>query len=258
MLLQQPAELDYRPRRIISLVPSQTELLHALGLETETAGITKFCIHPSAWFTTKQRVGGTKHISLQAVSQIDPDLIIANKEENTKEQVEALAELYPVWVTDVQDLQTALQMISDIGILTGKTLAAQEIARAIEKKFTEIYPLTVPVKTAYLIWRKPYMAAGGGTFIHDMLERCGMQNIFGQETRYPQINIEALKAAHCRLLLLSSEPYPFKQQHIEELQCSLPGTVIMLVDGEMFSWYGSRLLLSGDYFTDLIRTIQRL
>lgn len=258
MILQQSTALGYIPRRIVSLVPSQTELLYALGLETETAGITKFCIHPATWFKTKQRIGGTKNVNIQAVQALDPDLIIANKEENTKKQVEALAELYPVWITNVNDLHSALQMILDIGKLTGKVLLAQKLANAIKNAFTEIPSLNIPVKTAYLIWRKPYMAAGAGTFIHDMLERCGMQNIFAQKTRYPETSIEELKSANCQLLLLSSEPYPFKQQHIDELQSDLPNTIIMLVDGEMFSWYGSRLMHSAGYFTELIHTIQPL
>ncbi|HEX2684244.1 MAG TPA: helical backbone metal receptor, partial [Ferruginibacter sp.] len=101
MILQRPADLPYLPKKIISLVPSQTELLYDLGLEKETIAITKFCVHPSSWLNTKERVGGTKTINLQKIDQLQPDLIIANKEENIKEQVEALALKFPVWVTAV-------------------------------------------------------------------------------------------------------------------------------------------------------------
>ena len=121
MILQSTSGINYIPKRIISLVPSQTELLHYLGLEQETVGITKFCVHPKEWFNTKTRVGGTKAIKKDIIQQLQPDLIIANKEENVKEQVEDLAKDHPVWVTDVNDLESALQMINDIGELTGKT-----------------------------------------------------------------------------------------------------------------------------------------
>lgn len=239
-------------QRLVSLVPSQTELLHYLGLEAETVGITQFCIHPAAWKATKAKIGGTKTVKLSAVAALQPTLIIANKEENVKEQVEALAQRYPLWLTDVNNLSDALQMIHDIGELTGTGDKAQALAAEIATRFATIAQLRQnPIKTAYLIWRKPYMAAGGGTFIHDMLAHAGCQNILEHLPRYPSINVEQLADAGCELLLLSSEPYPFKQQHINELQAQLPQTRILLVDGELFSWYGSRLLHSPAYFLQL-------
>jgi ABC-type Fe3+-hydroxamate transport system substrate-binding protein len=252
MILQSATGHYYPRQRIISLVPSQTELLHYLGLETETVGITKFCIHPQQWFATKARVGGTKTINIPAVEALHPTLIIANKEENVKEQVEALAKKFPVWLTDVNMLADALHMITDIGQLTGTETKARELAAEISKRFAILQNKHHnPIKTAYLIWRKPYMAAGGGTFIQDMLTRCGLVNVLKDVPRYPEVTAEQLKAAGCQLLLLSSEPYPFKQKHIDELQLLLPNTKILLVNGEMFSWYGSRLLLSPNYFLQL-------
>lgn len=256
MILQQTTDLDYLPKRIVSLVPSQTELLYDLNLNAETTGITKFCVHPQSWFKTKERVGGTKTVNIEKIHQLKPDLIIANKEENVKEQIEALAEDYPVWVTDVNNLADALQMIADIGKITGRSEAANTLINNTAGAFTEIPKMNEPVKTAYLIWRKPYMAAGGGTFINDMLQICGFENIFDATARYPEVNIAELQTAGCQLLLLSSEPYPFKQKHIDELSGQLPGSKIILVDGEMFSWYGSRLLQSPAYFTQLIAQIQ--
>jgi len=258
MVLQQTAGLNYRPTRIVSLVPSQTELLYHLGLDAETIGITKFCVHPQSWFKTKDRIGGTKTVNIDKIHQIKPDLIIANKEENVKEQIEALAVDYPVWVTDVNNLADALQMIAEIGTLTGKSSAAIALIDNISKAFNEIPKIKYPVKTAYLIWRKPYMTVGGDTFINDMLQQCGFQNIFADKARYPEISIAELQTANCQLLLLSSEPYPFKQKHIDELSSQLPGTKIILADGEFFSWYGSRLLQSPCYFMQLIAQIQSL
>jgi ABC-type Fe3+-hydroxamate transport system substrate-binding protein len=253
MILESAAGHCCLQQRIVSLVPSQTELLHYLGLEAETVGITKFCIHPQQWFATKARVGGTKTVNIPAVEALRPTLIIANKEENVKEQVEALAEKFPVWLTDVNTLEDALQMIADIGALTGTATRAKTLAGEISRYFSLLQQQqSRPVKTAYLIWRKPYMAAGGGTFINDMLSRCGFYNVLKDIARYPEVTIAQLVNTGCEMLLLSSEPYPFKQAHIDELLQAMPGTKILLVDGEMFSWYGSRLLLAPRYFLQII------
>jgi ABC-type Fe3+-hydroxamate transport system substrate-binding protein len=238
------------PSRIVSLVPSQTELLHYLGLEQSVAGITKFCVHPETWFRSKPRVGGTKQLSIEAIHKLQPDLIIANKEENVKEQVEALANDYPVWVSDVNNLGDAYNMIASIGQMVQRTEAAQDLINKIKEGFAALPEPHTPLRTAYLIWREPYMTIGRDTFIHDMLTRCGFENIFAAQTRYPTVTLDALR--QCQLLLLSSEPYPFKQQHADELQQHLPGVKIVLVDGEMFSWYGSRLLKAPAYFKELI------
>ncbi len=256
MILTSATGHHYTQQRIISLVPSQTELLHYLGLEAETAGITKFCIHPRHWFTTKARVGGTKTVDIAAVEALHPTLIIANREENVKEQVEALADKFTVWLTDVNTLEDALQMINDIGTLTGTAAKARVLADEITERFSILQKqVYTRLKTAYLIWRKPYMAAGGGTFIDDMLTRCGFSNILKDSPRYPEVRPGQLAEAGCELLLLSSEPYPFKQAHINELQLALPHTKILLVDGEMFSWYGSRLLLAPAYFLQLNKQV---
>ncbi len=255
MILQHTSDLDHVPKRIISLVPSQTELLFDLGLHDETIGITKFCVHPPEWVTTKKHIGGTKTLNYEAIHQLQPDLIIANKEENVKEQVEQLAVDYPVWVTDINSMSDALKMIEDIGVLTGKKANALSMAKKIQSSFGSLAVNNEQIKCAYLIWRKPYMAAGANTFINDMLATCGFTNIFGNRERYPEINITELPTAHCQLLLLSSEPYPFKQKHLDELSRLLPQVRIMLVDGELFSWYGSRMLQAPAYFQKIINSI---
>jgi ABC-type Fe3+-hydroxamate transport system substrate-binding protein len=244
-------QLARKPQRIISLVPSQTELLFDLGLNEEVAGITKFCVHPQQWFNNKTRVGGTKHIKMDIVHQLQPDLIIANKEENVKEQVEELSGQYPVWISDVNTMEDAYEMITQVGALTGKERNALTLITKIKAKFASLVTGNSKPKTAYFIWQDPYMTVGGDTFIHTMLEAAGFDNIFKQLNRYPEVSIDYLRNAGCELLLLSSEPFPFKQKHIDELQPHLPGTKIILVDGEMFSWYGSRLVEAPAYFMKL-------
>ncbi len=236
------------PKRIISLVPSQTELLHYLGLENEVIGITKFCVHPNDWFRNKTRIGGTKNVNVEAVKVLQPDLIIANKEENVKAQIEALSSICPVWVSDVNNLDDALKMIEDIGFLTGTTEKVNSVSETIKKRFQQIKTSNLKLKTCYLIWREPFMTVGGDTFISNMLGYCGLENLFKNENRYPEITLQQLLLLNCELVLLSSEPYPFKQKHINEIQQALPNAKILLVDGEMFSWYGSRLLQAADYF----------
>lgn len=262
--------LPLQPQRIVSLVPSQTELLFDLGLDEEVIGITKFCIHPNEWFTTKTRIGGTKTVDVEKVKSLNPDLIIANKEENVKEQIEELAKIAPVYVSDINDLESALEMITDVGKLVGKEDEALEIVNKIKTRFNQLTNKPIngltgqqfnlstkqPKKTAYLIWKDPYMAAGGDTFINDMLERCGFNNVFKTANRYPEVSIEQLQS--CEMVLLSSEPYPFKQKHIIELQQQLPSTKILLADGEMFSWYGSRLIKTAPYLNHLRQQIDQL
>lgn len=236
--------------RIISLVPSQTELLSYLNLEKEVIGITKFCVHPHSWFINKPRIGGTKNINADAVHRLAPDLIIANKEENVKEQIEELANYYDVWVTDVNDLSGALAMTNDIGLLTDKTHEASGLVHKIKAGFDELKESSSEggIRVAYFIWKDPYMVAAGNTFIDDIIHHIGLANVFSDLTRYPSITLEDVRDRNCTHLLLSSEPYPFGGKHKKEIQRQLPGIKIELADGEMFSWYGSRLLLSIDYF----------
>lgn len=241
------------PRRIISLVPSQTELLHDLGLGDRVVGITKFCVHPEAWFRTKARVGGTKKVNREKVRALKPDLIIGNKEENTQADIAALEREFPVWMSDVRTLDEALDMVRRIGTLTGTEAQADAIAQRIAAGFADLKPLASPLSVAYLIWRSPWMAAGAGTFIDDMLRRCGVTNACAAlPGRYPELTPAQLAAADPDILLLSSEPYPFSERHVSELNMICPGAPVHLVDGELFSWYGTRLLRSPGYFQRLI------
>jgi ABC-type Fe3+-hydroxamate transport system substrate-binding protein len=264
--LNRKIELSSPPKRIISLVPSQTELLYDLGLRDEVVGITKFCIHPEEWFRSKTRVGGTKKYDFEKIKALQPDLIIGNKEENEEEQIRALMQDYKVWMSDIYNLKDALGMIASFGPLLGKNTEATNIKLEIEARFHRFNQLKDvtpsgaeghPIKAAYFIWRNPYMAAGTHTFIDSMLSTCGFRNAF-QSTRYPEVSAEQIKAANPELVLLSSEPYPFADKHVEEFRVLCPDAKILVVDGELFSWYGSRLLQAPDYFRQLLDKIASL
>ena len=249
-------EIDFPPKRIVSLVPSQTELLYDLGLKDEVIGQTIFCIHPPSMHLEKARVGGTKKINLTIIESLKPDLIIGNKEENDQTQVEELMKHYPVWMSDIKTLEDALGMIIKVGELVDKKEKAIEISTKIKSGFDSLAISQSHNLTLYLIWREPYMAAGNDTFINDMLKRCGLKNACNSmNSRYPEIDLITLQKLNPKFIFLSSEPYPFKQKHIDELKNSCPDSEILLVDGELFSWYGSRLVHSIEYFTSLMNVI---
>lgn len=259
--LQRPVYLPSPPQRIVSLVPSQTELLAYLGLEKEVAGITRFCIHPQKWKNEKTKVGGTKNLHTDKIRELKPDLILANKEENDKDQLEVLMQEFPVWISDIYTLEDALSMIRSVGLICGRADKALMLQSEIKKRFRKLNAEDLKpkiaagqskVKAAYFIWKDPWMAAGSHTFIDDMMQRCGFQNIFGDMSRYPVIAIDQLAERNCELILLSSEPYPFKEKHAKMLQKIFPQTDILPVDSEMFSWYGSRLLQAPAYFQSLV------
>ena len=245
------------PRRIISIVPSQTELLSDLGLSEEVIGITKFCIHPDHWFRSKTRVGGTKQLDIDKIISLKPDLIIANKEENKEEEIKELEKHFPVWISDIRTLDDAYAMIEIIGEMTGKKIRALEVTISIQHAFKEFFEYRIVnnafriKKCAYLIWNNPLMTIGSDTFIHQMLEVAGFQNIFSDQERYPEVTLQDIIVRKPKLLFLSSEPFPFAEKHVSEMQEHLPDIKIMLVDGEMFSWYGSRLQMAPDYFRKL-------
>jgi len=252
--LNRAVNLPQIPRKIISIVPSQTELLFYLGLDDEIIGITKFCLHPQDKALARTKIGGTKQLNIPLIKQLQPDLIIANKEENEQSQVEELMTICPVWISDIAGLPGALSMIESIGEIIGYTAQAKALTRSITCEFNKLSCKTLNLRVVYLIWRKPYMAAGKSTFIDNMMQLCGLTNAFVQE-RYPEVSNEMLINSDPDVVLLSSEPYPFSEKHVTEIKLILPRAKIILVDGEMFSWYGSRLLLAPAYFTSVIASI---
>lgn len=241
--------------RIISAVPSLTELLFDLGLEDEVVGITKFCVHPEKWFRTKTRIGGTKDIKIDIVKELHPTLILANKEENTKEDIEACMEFCQVHLNDVSTYEEALEMIGEIGQLTHRVKEAHKIITEISKKFKVLPSLESKPKSIYLIWKDPIMAVGGDSFINDMMKRAGFDNVLKSKKRYPTLTPEDLTALGPEVLMLSSEPYPFSEKHLEYFKSLVPESKILFVDGEMFSWYGSRMRLAADYFNNVSKKL---
>ena len=241
---------SYPPERIISLVPSQTELLADLGLERQVVGITKFCVHPSAWLRTKTIIGGTKNFQFDVIDDLKPDLIIGNKEENYLEGINRLKQKYPVWLSDIVTLHDAYSMISTLGELTNTKLKARLITEQIAERFHSVNKKSAN-SVLYLIWRNPWMAAGSETFINSMLTMLNLKNALENVTRYPRLSMEQLADLRPDYIFLSSEPYPFREKHVDELKEISPSSQVILVDGEMFSWYGSRLLKAVDYFNAL-------
>jgi len=246
--------INYPPKRIVSIVPSQTELLFDLGLDEEVIGITKFCIHPIEKFATRAKVGGTKKLKIEQIRALNPDLIIGNKEENSQNEIELLMDEFPVWMSDIHNLEEAATTITQIGEIVNREPEAAYLNHLINAGFTDLQTLAVSKginKTiAYLIWKDPYMLAGRNTFIDDILRKIGLNNIVAQ-SRYPSIELAQLQTLDPKLIFLSSEPYPFKQKHLDEIQSLLPNAKVMLVDGEMFSWYGSRLVKAVNYLFHL-------
>lgn len=239
--------------RIISLVPSLTEILFDFGLtDLEVVGRTKFCIHPENKVDQVEIIGGTKNINIEKVKALKPDIILANKEENVKEQVEELMKSHKVIVTHVETLEDNYYLLKSLGNLLGK----QDIAQKFNLKIQDIFNFEkskVRLKAAYLIWKNPYMSIGRDTFIHHVLEEIGFDNLFKTQKRYPIFELEELENAD--VIFLSSEPFPFKEKHIAEIRDVFPNKIICIVDGEAFSWYGTRISKTGSYYQDLIASI---
>lgn len=245
--------LSHPPARIVSLVPSLTELIADLGAESNLVGITKFCIHPKAVFHSRTRVGGTKQVHLDRIDALNPDLIIANKEENVKEQIELLQARYPVYTSSISNIPEACATISEIGRLINRAPESVALRTEIEDSFRQICQRERKnrIKILYLIWKQPYMSVGGDTFIHDMLEHAGFENCCASMSRYPIIESDWIKDCQADAIWLSSEPFPFKESHGAELQALLPTAKVQLVDGEYFSWYGSRMKKAAVYLKSL-------
>lgn len=252
--------LPAAPMRIVSLVPSQTELLFDLGLEDRLVGITKFCVHPYHLKSTKKIIGGTKKVHMEKIRLLQPDIIIANKEENTEEIIESLKDIAPVWTSNIITIQDSLDMIAEFGKIFSVRTKAQQWIDKIEyglndfNKFMQGRPVQ---KAAYLIWKEPYMAAGGDTFINEMLKLNNFTNIYESRGRYPEVIIQKMRIqGDPDVVFLSSEPYPFKEEDAFEIGRWTHHAKTVYVDGEMFSWYGSRMVKAFEYFKQLQERLQ--
>lgn len=235
--------LDAPPRRIVSLVPSWTETLAALGLDAEVVGVTRFCVYPAAWHAgphAKVRVGGTKTVDVATVRRLAPDLVVANREENVRDQVGALAAFAPVVLTNAATVDGALAELRGLGRLVGRADRAAALAGRLEAGLAAA-PAAPVLRIAYFIWKDPWMTVGGDTYVHDALARVGLENVFGDRPRYPEVTPAEVAAARPDALLFSSEPFRFRPKHVGALHEACPDAAVRFVDGEAFSWYGSGL-----------------
>lgn len=247
-------DLPNIPRRIVSLVPSQTELLFDLGLKDQLVGITRFCIYPKHLRQEIPTVGGTKLVNIEKIEKLKPDLIIANKEENSLEDIKALKQRFPVWISDIITIKDALDMINQIGIITLQHEKSIDLVNKIKKGFKN-WKSTNSLKNQnalYLIWKDPLMAVGNKTFIHSMMKLFGLSNVLESVNRYPEVTTEIIERLQPNHVMLSSEPYPFKEKHVEEIQHLFPHSRLHIVDATYFSWYGSRMLHAPQYFHKLM------
>lgn len=244
-------------RRIVSTVPSQTELLFDLGLGDRLVGRTKFCIHPKERVGEIPIIGGTKNLHISQIKELNPDLIIGNKEENEQDQILSLAAELPVWMSDVQTWDDGVKMILELSNLLGVRDKGIEWAEKLNES-KQNYTIPDRIKSArvvYLIWHDPIMAVGKNTYIDHMLSTFGVGNALSNYNRYPELSEEEIRKIAPTHIFLSSEPFPFKEKHIPQYQRICPGAVITIIDGELFSWYGSRMLKSIDYFRKLSQLI---
>lgn len=246
--------LDKPANRIVSLVPSLTELLFDIDLEESIIGRTKFCIFPDDKVKNKQVIGGTKDVKIEVIKDLKPDLVIANKEENHKETVDELRKFTSVYTSNISSVHSAVAAIEDIGTLTNRENKSFQLIENIENEFGKLRNQNDAKTCIYLIWKDPYMTIGKDTFIYEMLQYAGFKSVI-LDYRYPTISLEEIEASDAKYVLLSSEPYPFKQKHLDELQEKMPSKRFILVDGTYFSWYGSRIKYAPMYFNDALGDI---
>ncbi len=248
--------IPFPPQKIISVVPSTTEFLFDLGLEGRVVSRTQFCRYPEEKIERLPNIGGPKSLDEEKIELLNPDLILANEEENDQAQIESLMGKYSVYVSKIRNLEDALSNILNTGKITGTESRALEMANMIKANFAKIPKRAKKIKVLYLIWKNPYMCVSQDTFINSMLEICSFENsITETEKRYPILTTEKIQELNPELILLSSEPFPFAEENKKEFQQIVPNAKIELVDGEMFSWYESHLLQASDYFTELITKI---
>ena len=245
-----PLALAKPPQRIVSLIPSITELLFSLGLDERIVGVTRFCTYPPEGVTKKIKVGGGKDPDLKRILDLQPDLVIANVEENRREDVEALrAASVPVFVTYPRTVREGIELIFTLGGLTETVPVAEAMAGPIEQVYRETVEQTRgrrPVKVFCPIWRRPYMSINRDTYVHDVIRVSGGENIFADRLeRYPEVALEDVERLQPEVVLLPDEPYPFKAKHIEELRTldvpAIRDGRIFLIDGKILSWYGPRI-----------------
>lgn len=242
--------MNTRYNRIVSLVPSLTELIIDLGLKEQLVGRTRFCVHPKEVVEEIPIIGGTKNPRVDKILDLEPDLVIANKEENRQQHIQQLRQSgAEVEVTDIATINQALLTIHQLGVKLGVDTKAAELNKKIGEEL-ERRPDEPSLRTAYFIWKDPWMTIGGDTYINDVMQHWKLENVYGHRQRYPKLELDELARRNPELILLSSEPYPFKEKHVDIVQEACPEARVLQIEGEWFSWYGSRML---DAFENLNR-----
>jgi len=238
--------LNIKHERIISLVPSISETLFYLGLGEKLVGITKWCKHPASEVVNKIKIGGVIGIDIGKIKELQPDLVFAVKEENDKDEINELAKITNIYVGEINNLSDAYNQIIDIGILTGVVEKSEKLVKDIKADFSELSIFNNKT-CAYLVWNKPLMLVGGNTFINNVLENCGLINVFNDRISYPEVTIDEINESNPEIIFLCSEPFEFKEEHKEDFEKHFPNKKVLLVDGEIFTWYGSHLLKTKEY-----------
>ena len=247
--------------RLVSLVPSVTELLFDLGLGDAVVGRTKFCVHPAEGVHAVEVVGGTKNPKVGRIVALAPDLVFMNEEENRLEDAEALRRAgVPVHSALPRTPDETAAMVRDVARRVRRLARGEAIAREIEVRSARVRALAARARTvrfAYLIWQAPWMTVRDDTFVSSLLEQAGGRNVFaGADARFPVVTAEALVAADPDVILLASEPFPFTPAHAAALAATLgiDASRVTCVDGEVLSWHGSRTPAGIEYAATLLAT----
>ena len=243
------------PRRVVSLCPSLTETLFDLGLDDLVIGRTDYCVHPEEKLGAVQSVGGPKSVFLPVVESLLPDIILAVKEENDKKTLESLASLYYKCVIfDINSVEGALKMIEKLGEIFGRRERASAMRTSIGEGFSRVGRAAKNPSFIYMTWSSPYIAAGTGNYINSLLTGFGFNNcLSGSFRRYVRMELNELKRLEPDIIFLPSEPYNYTIADKIKFEKFFPGAKVVLVDGEMFCWYGSRMEKAGGYLKDLFK-----
>lgn len=239
------------PRRIVSLVPSLTEILFTLGVGDAVAGCTIFCTQPPEGVARTTRVGGEKNPNLELIRELGADLVLANVEENVREHVETLRGWgIAVHVSYPRTVTEGIALVRELGQVVGADARGHALADALEARHRETRARLAgrrAPRVFYPIWRQPWMTLGRDTYAHHMLADCGGDNVFaGRAERYPTVTLEEVARAAPDVILLPDEPYRFRHVHRGDFAAhpDIPAVRdgrIHLVDGKLLTWYGPRI-----------------